>query len=102
MVDIGSKTIALFEEKLKDAKTVAWNGPLGIFEMEAYSFGTSQIAQFLTGLEVTTVIGGGDTAAAIAKFGLSDKVTHISTGGGASLEFMEGKALPGIAALTDK
>ena len=101
-VDIGLKTINLFEEKLRDAKTVIWNGPLGIFEVDAFANGTKQVAQFLAGLEATTIIGGGDTAAAMAKFGLEDKMTHISTGGGASLEFFEGKVLPGIAALTDK
>jgi len=101
-VDIGPKTIALFKDKLKSAKTVVWNGPLGIFEMDAFSRGTQEIAKFLSTLGATTIIGGGDTAAAIAKFKLEDKMTHISTGGGASLEFMEGKVLPGIAALTDK
>ena len=101
-VDIGPKTIALFKEELKSAKTVVWNGPLGIFEMDAFSRGTQEIAKFLSILGVTTIIGGGDTAAAVAKFKLEDKMTHISTGGGASLEFLEGKTLPGIAALSDK
>ena len=101
-VDIGPKTIKLFQDKLKDAKTIVWNGPLGIFEMDAFSKGTQQIAQFISGLKTTSIIGGGDTAAAIAKFKLEDKMTHISTGGGASLEFLEGKTLPAIAALTDK
>jgi len=101
-VDIGPKTIALFKEKLKLAKTVVWNGPLGIFEMDAFSRGTQEIEKFITTIGATTIIGGGDTAAAVAKFKLEDKMTHISTGGGASLEFMEGKVLPGIAALTDK
>lgn len=101
-VDIGPKTVALFKEKLKPAKTVVWNGPLGIFEMDAFSRGTQEIAKFLSTLGVTTIIGGGDTAAAIGKLKLEDKMTHISTGGGASLEFLEGKTLPGIAALLDK
>lgn len=101
-VDIGPKTIKLFEDKLKSAKTIVWNGPVGIFEMEAFSQGTREIGKFLTTLKATTIIGGGDTAAAVAKFKLENKMTHISTGGGASLEFLEGKTLPGIAALTDR
>jgi phosphoglycerate kinase len=101
-VDIGPKTIALFNSKLKDAKTIVWNGPLGIFEMDAFSKGTAEVAKFVAELKAITIIGGGDTAAAIAKFNLQKKMTHISTGGGASLEFLEGKTLPGIAALTDK
>jgi phosphoglycerate kinase len=101
-VDIGPKSIALFKDKLKAAKTIVWNGPLGIFEMDAFSKGTQEIAKFITTTGAITIIGGGDTAAAVAKFNLEDKMTHISTGGGASLEFMEGKDLPGIAALTDK
>ena len=101
-VDIGPRTVALFKDKLKSAKTIVWNGPLGIFEMEPFSKGTQEIAKFIGSLNATTIIGGGDTAAAVAKFKLEDKMTHISTGGGASLEFLEGKTLPGIAALTDK
>jgi len=101
-VDIGPKSIAIFKAKLKSAKTIVWNGPLGISEMEPFSKGTEELAKFISRLKATTIIGGGDTAAAMAKFKLEDKMTHISTGGGASLEFLEGKTLPGIAALTDK
>lgn len=100
-VDIGPKTIKLFEDKLKAAKTIVWNGPLGIFEMDAFSKGTFEVAKFIANLKAVSIIGGADTAAAIAKFKLEDKMTHISTGGGASLEFLEGKTLPGIAALTE-
>ncbi|MBN2831571.1 MAG: phosphoglycerate kinase [Candidatus Omnitrophica bacterium] len=101
-VDIGPKTVKLFNDRLKDAKTIVWNGPLGIFEMDAFSAGTREVAQFIAGLNCISIIGGGDTAAAMAKFKLEDKMTHISTGGGASLEYLEGKVLPGVAALTDK
>ncbi|MDD5409657.1 MAG: phosphoglycerate kinase [Candidatus Omnitrophica bacterium] len=101
-VDIGPGTIKLFEEKLKTAKTIVWNGPMGIFEMDAFSKGTKELAEFIGSLKCISIIGGGDTAAAVAKFKLEDKMSHISTGGGASLEFLEGKALPGIAALTDR
>ncbi len=101
-VDIGPKTIEAFKNALKTSKTICWNGPLGIFENDKYAKGTKEIAMFLTTLKAKTIIGGGDTASAVAKFGLEKKMTHISTGGGASLEFMEGKILPGIAALQDK
>ncbi len=100
-VDIGSKTVTLFGSKIRKAKTVIWNGPLGIFEKDAFAAGTKEVARFLAESNAITIIGGGDTAAAIAKFGLEDKMTHISTGGGASLEFLEGKSLPGIEALAD-
>jgi 3-phosphoglycerate kinase len=101
-LDVGPKTIDEFISALKDAKTVVWNGPLGVCEWEPFSNGSKKIAEFLSTLEATSVIGGGDTAAAMVKFGLSDKMSHVSTGGGASLEFLEGKVLPGITVLQDK
>lgn len=101
-LDIGPKTVQSFESILKDAKTIVWNGPLGLFEMKPFSEGTKEIAKYLTKLHATTVIGGGDTAAAVNQFGFGDKMSHISTGGGASLEYLEGLELPGIAALNDK
>ena len=104
-LDIGPKSIALFCKELETAKTIVWNGPMGVFEMENFSKGTFAIAQALaqaTAKGATTIIGGGDSASAIKKAGLSKKVSHVSTGGGASLEFLEGKILPGVAALTEK
>ncbi len=104
-VDIGPKTIELFARTLDSAKTVIWNGPMGIFEMKAFAKGSLEVANKLAEISAkgaTTVIGGGDTAACVIGFGLADKMTHISTGGGASLEYLEGKTLPGIAALQDK
>lgn len=101
-MDIGSKTIENFKEVLKDAKTVVWNGPLGVFEFDNFAVGTNEVAKILGSIDAITIIGGGDSAAAIEKMGLADKMTHISTGGGASLEFLEGKVLPGIACLQDK
>lgn len=101
-LDIGPKTIEKFEEAVKDAKTVVWNGPLGVCEFDKFATGTKAVATMLSKIEATTIIGGGDSAAAIEKLGLADKMTHISTGGGASLEFLEGKTLPGIACLQEK
>ena len=101
--DIGEETIKAYSEELKKAKTIVWNGPVGVFELPVFAVGTNAIAKVLGDLEdATTIIGGGDSAAAIEKAGLSDKMTHISTGGGASLEFLEGKKLPGVECLLDK
>jgi len=101
-VDIGPKTSEYFKNALSNAKQVLWNGPLGIIENDLYARGSREVGEFIAGLGAMTIIGGGDTAYAVEKFGLKDRMTHVSTGGGASLEFLEGKKLPGIEALTDK
>ncbi len=102
-LDIGSESIKLFSAAIADASTVVWNGPMGVFEMPAFAHGTNSIAQAVArNRDATTIVGGGDSVAAIQQSGVASKITHISTGGGASLEFLEGKTLPGVAALTDK
>jgi phosphoglycerate kinase len=101
-LDVGPETISAIEDIVMSAGTVVWNGPLGVFEMERFAEGTEQVGRFIAESDAISIIGGGDSAAAIKKFGMSDDVTHVSTGGGASLEFIEGKELPGVAALTDR
>ncbi len=101
-LDIGEKTREIFADAVKSAKTVVWNGPMGVFEFENFAKGTIAVAKALAEIEATTIIGGGDSAAAVNQLGFGDKMTHISTGGGASLEFLEGKELPGVVAVQDK
>jgi 3-phosphoglycerate kinase len=102
-LDIGPKTIELFKAAILKSKMVVWNGPVGVFEFEKFGVGTRALADLLAETPaITSIIGGGDTAAAVVQYGLADKMSHVSTGGGASLEMLEGKILPGLAALTDK
>jgi len=101
-LDIGPKSAELFANAVKSAKTVVWNGPMGVFENPVLAKGTIAVAKALAETEATTIIGGGDSAAAVNILGFGDKMTHISTGGGASLEFLEGKELPGVAAANNK
>jgi len=101
-VDIGPRTIGRYRDRIASAKTVVWNGPMGVFEVEAFSRGTTEVARAVAGVQGTTIIGGGDSIAAVNKAGVADRLTHISTGGGASLEFLGGRTLPGVAALPDR
>jgi phosphoglycerate kinase len=101
-VDIGPKTREHYAERLREARTIVWNGPMGVFEVDRFSEGTTAVARAVASASALSVVGGGDSIAAVNKAGVADRITHISTGGGASLEFLGGRTLPGVAALTDK
>jgi phosphoglycerate kinase len=101
-LDIGPKTIDLYVGMIKDAKTVVWNGPMGVFEIPEFAKGTNAVAHAVADVKGTTIVGGGDSIAAVNQAGIADRITHISTGGGASLEFLGGRKLPGVEALADK
>jgi phosphoglycerate kinase len=102
ITDIGPKTVELFKDRLDTAKMVVWNGPLGVAEMEAFAEGTNAIARVLADLEAATIVGGGETGAVVRRLGIADRMTHVSTGGGAFLSFLEGKELPAVAALNSR
>src|SRR5688572_1813652 len=99
-LDIGPQTVAAYADALRDARTVMWNGPMGVFEIDAFARGTIGVGKAVAEVKGTTIVGGGDSIAAVRKAGVADRITHISTGGGASLEFLGGRTLPGVAALT--
>jgi phosphoglycerate kinase len=102
IVDVGPRTIERYADEIRRAKTIFWNGPLGVFEIPAFATGTKRVAELLAASSATTIVGGGESVQAVEEMGLADKMTHLSTGGGASLELIEGKTLPGVAAIPDR
>jgi phosphoglycerate kinase len=102
ILDIGPKTVSMYNDIIAKAKMIVWNGPMGVFEFPRFAKGTNAVARAIASSKATSIVGGGDSAAAVQNSGVADKITHISTGGGASLEFLEGKVLPGVAALNDR